>query len=331
MPELAFSTPGWLWLLPLALLPWLAPLPADTRLPSLDLLPADRLSDAVFWLIRSLMALLIVAVLLGLAGLHQPQFAVTKIGQGAHVVLLLDRSRSMDQAFVYGGKIYSASSLINADSKITVARRVLNDFIDRRPEDLFSVLAFSTLPIPIVSLTSHHDIVKAAINSSEIGRGLSQTNIGGGLERAIRQFDNEPYTGSRIILLVSDGAAQMDIAVKKRIRDLLEVNRVTVYWMYMRSATGAIILGDNPEPSPELYLHRFFEGSPTPYRAYMAENPDDLEKAVADIDRLQNTPLEYEEILPQRDFSPWCYRAAAILAAILFVSAMMHIRRWRRA
>ena len=330
MPELAFSLPVWLWLLPLALLPWIAPLPADTRLPSLTLLPHDRLSDAVFWVLRSLMALLIVAVLLGLAGLHQPQFAVPKVGQGAHVVLLLDRSRSMDQAFVYGGKIWSAISLLKAETKIAVARRVLNDFINRRPEDLFSVLAFSTLPIPVVSLTSHHDIVKAAINSTEIGRGLSQTNIGGGLEAAIQQFDNQPYTGSRIVLLVSDGAAQMDIAMKKRIRDLLEVNRVTVYWMYMRSATGAIILGDKPEPSPELSLHRFFQGSPSPYRAYMAENPDDLESAVADIDRLQNTPLEYEEILPQRDLAPWCYRIAALLSAVLFVAALMHIRRWRR-
>ncbi|MGZ8975777.1 MAG: hypothetical protein ACXW17_21405, partial [Methylomagnum sp.] len=38
-------------------------------------------------------------LLLGLAGLFRREYTVERVGQNAHIVLLLDRSRSMDDSF----------------------------------------------------------------------------------------------------------------------------------------------------------------------------------------------------------------------------------------
>lgn len=328
MNDLAFSYPILLWLLLLAILPLVGRQSDAFRYPSVTLIPDDPLSKYLEYFLQITGVILIVLVVLGLSGIHQPQYAISKVGKGAQVILLLDRSRSMDQAFATKKKITSGSQMGLGDSKVTVARRILTAFIDKRKSDMFGTIIFSTLPIPVVPLTNKHDIVKASIDSSEIGRGLAQTNIGSGLESAIRNFDNKPYTGSRVVILVSDGAAQMDRGVKKTIRELLRVNQVAVYWMYMRSATGPVILGKSPDPSPELALHRFFENTGTPYHAYMAENPDDLQRAAEDIDSLQNLPMQYDEIIPRKSYSRVCYSVAAVLAVIIALATLLEVRRW---
>ncbi|MCB1754058.1 MAG: VWA domain-containing protein [Gammaproteobacteria bacterium] len=331
MKGLAFSHAYVLWLLPLAILPLLGKTSDEFRFTSVNLIPDDPLSRYLDYFLRASGVLLIALVIVALAGIHKPQYTVSTIGQGAQIVLLLDRSRSMDQTFATNKKIISVSQLVNEDSKITVARRILGEFVDKRKSDMLGTMIFSTLPIPVVTLTNKHDIVKASIESSAIGRGLAQTNIGAGMESAIRYFDDKPYTGSRIVILVSDGAAQLDGSMRKTIRDLLRANQVTVYWLYMRSATGPRIIGDNPDPSPELALHRFFDSTDTPYHAYMAENPDDMQRAADDINSLQNLPMRYEEIRPRKSYAAVCYSVAALLALVIVLATLLELRQWPAA
>ncbi len=57
------------------------------------------------------------------------------------------------------------------------------------------------------------------------------------------------------------------------------------------------------ERAPEVAMHRFFKTLRTPYQVYEAEDPESLAKAVADVGRQQNFPLDYVEQLPRADFS----------------------------
>ncbi len=51
-------------------------------------------------------------------------------------------------------------------------------------------------------------------------------------------------------------------------------------------------------------LHRFFQTLRTPYRAYQAEAPEDLARAVADVGRQQNFPLDFIEQVPRVGLQP---------------------------
>jgi mxaC protein len=100
---MSFAHPGLLWLLPLALAPLIVP--AGRALPYswLALMPRDRASDALRWVLRAAACLALAAVIVALAGPYRPEYRVERIGKGAEIVLVLDRSRSMDQGFAGGG------------------------------------------------------------------------------------------------------------------------------------------------------------------------------------------------------------------------------------
>ena len=97
--QLSFSQPWVLICLPLALLPIFFSVRPLLNYSSLSALPSDRLSTYLDVSLRLCGALAIVALLLGLAGLFQPPQTIEYIGKGAHMVVLLDRSSSMDRPF----------------------------------------------------------------------------------------------------------------------------------------------------------------------------------------------------------------------------------------
>lgn len=92
-----FSYPWVLLLLPLAALP-LFRARADTLMFSyLPWLPPDPVGRMVGWLRRAFAVLAIFCAVVGLAGPGRPQTQIMRTGRGAEIVVLIDRSRSMDQ------------------------------------------------------------------------------------------------------------------------------------------------------------------------------------------------------------------------------------------
>lgn len=336
-----------LWALPLALLPlW----PQDgPRLASgwLAWAPRDRASTALGWLLRGLAVLALAALLFALAGPHRPEYTVERVGQGAEIVVVLDRSRSMDQGFAgkrpppsAGGPMtpekldyyFSQSPARLRESKGQAARRLLTEFAARRPEDRFALVVFSTLPMPVLGFTQRQEAVQAAIEAGNIGRGLSETNIGLAIESALEQFEGRPYTGSRIVLLVSDGGDRLDPDMRERIAQGLRKQRAGLYWIYLRGANspGLQREGDAAldDTIPETLLHAFFQGLDTPYRAYEASDSQALAQAIEDVDRLEKLPITVPELVPRRDLAPWAHGLALVAVLLLLAAQRLEIRRW---
>lgn len=332
--NIGVTYPWVLWLLPLSLAPLIFRRQNTVSYPSLMMVPHDTLSVVVGVVQRVVPALLIAILIVAISGLFRPPEEVERIGTGAHIVLLLDRSRSMDQPLGGQPLIYPLGGGKDFDSKGTVARRVLSDFVASRGEDLFGMVVFSTYPIEVLPLTDKQDVIQAAIQAGNIGRGLSETDVGLGLIQAIRFFENRPFTGSRIVMLISDGGAKLDLGIRERIKKLLERHRVALYWIYIRSQNSPGISEDvdNPvsgETAPARALHEFFTNMNTPYRAYDTENPQALERAIADVNRLQNLPVHYRDLVPRRDLSGICYGIALALLLLMIAAKMLEITRWR--
>jgi len=323
--------PAWLMLAPLALLPLLRRHPDTVRFSWLGLVPRDGLSATLGWALRLLAATVIAAVVLGLAGLHRPEARLERVGRGAEIVVLLDRSRSMDDPLIAkGGQLTLAS---RGESKGLLARRLLAEFAARRPSDLLALVLFSASPIPVLGFTQRQQMIQAAIAAGGVGRGLSETDIARGLMSAAALFDDRSYAGSRLILLVSDGGAQIEPDARDRIAHQLRRNRIALYWIYIRSANAgglAPIAGESDAAAyaPERSLHRFFESIGTPYHAYEAQDPEALAHAIADVARLENLPIQYSEVQPRRDLVWACYAIGAAGAVILFAAAVLRVRRW---
>lgn len=341
-----WAQPACLLLLPLALLPLLRDGRAARSHSSLAILPGDRLSAWLRWLLRALGAAAIAAIVCGLAGLYRAEYEVERIGQGAEIALLLDRSRSMDERFVSvstGGPApgtsawYAYNQQDNSQhlSKGQVARQLLGDFAASRPDDRFAMAVFSSLPIRVLDFTQKTELVQAAIAAGEVGRGLGETDIAAALLEGLTCFDRRPYTGSRIVLLVSDGGDHIDPGARQRIVERLHEQRVSLYWIYIRSARSPGLqaaAGDAPAAAdtvPEIFLHRFFQSAGVPYRAYEAENPEALKRAIADVGRLENLPIVYRDLVPRLDLSGRAYAVALVAVLLLLASRWSEARAWR--
>jgi mxaC protein len=329
-----FEHPLALLLLPLALVPVFIHGQSPLVHAAVGLLPTDTLSRALDVGLRLLGAAAIVAIVCGIAGLYRAEQRVERIGQGAQNVLLIDSSGSMDSLFAVGNDTRGRAAVWGTyTSKGQVARRLLAEYAARRPQDMFALFLFSGNPIPVLPLTAKQDIVQAAIGAGAIERGLASTDLANGLIRSLQFFEGRPFTGSRIVMLVSDGAARLTVPQQDRIKYLLEKYRVTLYWIYLRTQFSPGLFADVDAATaddivPEQAVHAFFSGMGLPYRAFSAEDPAALKDAIAEVDALQNLPMRYEDVIPRRDLTPWCHGAGLALLLLVLGARTMELDRW---
>ena len=327
--------PWALLLLPLAVLPLLRGRRDTLPFSYTPWLPKDPAGQIAGWLWRALASVTIFSIVIALAGLGKPQTQVPRVGRGAEILVLMDRSRSMDDHMLPSDwRKHDRSVLLyhlaRGQPKAKAARDLLAKFVAQRPDDRFGLMLFSTKPLSVVSFTQHEEVVQAGITAAGVGRGLANTEVGRALLAAIAEFDRRAYSGSRIILLVSDGGAYLDPPTQQRILAGLARNRVALYWIYLRSYNSPTLEDTDPDRAgaPEIALHKFFQTLRTPYRAYQAEVPEDLARAVADVGQQQNLPLDYLEQVPRQDFSRRFIVIAALCCVFLLVGRTLSIRSW---
>ncbi|MEZ5450141.1 MAG: vWA domain-containing protein [Thiolinea sp.] len=324
METLSFARPEWLWLLPLALLPLWRWQGKEQAYPALHLLPADGLSRLLDWGIRLASGLLLAALLTGMAEPYQGAQTINRIGTGAHVVILLDRSSSMNDDFARGSTVYQGP-------KNAVAREVLNQLVDEGTNDFYGLVSFSTSALYMLPLSQQLEVIRAGINST-LNRGRGSTAIDQGLSVALDYFARSAVYRLAHYLLVSDGGGMISTEEKARLRQLFRNHQVAVYWIYLKSTHGnkLTLTGDRPEVSmnPEYFLNEFFSSLGTPYHAYEIEEPGALDSAIADIRHLKSQPLHYQQVLPRHELAGYCYWLALALLLVLLPVRWLEADTW---
>ncbi|MCB5189199.1 VWA domain-containing protein [Methylobacillus arboreus] len=319
------QSPGWLVLLLLALVPLLVRGHAAFPYPAISRLPEDELSLWIerFW--RWAGALAIAATAIALSGPYWGEQQLEKVGRGAHVMIVLDRSASMNDSFADTAKS-------DSESKMAAARRVLQSFVAQSREDLLGMVTFSTSPILVAPLGGDREAVLAALRATEAG-GMGFTAVARGLGMGLDYFEGRPVTGARAILLVSDGGAHLDVKTQDLLREMFHRQGASLYWVYLRSANGVSLKenldDDDRDAYPEHQLHDYFKSLGVNYHVYEAESPKAVEDALADISQLKNQPVKYFEAAARQDLSWMFYLLALLSAAALFALHLTEVKRWR--
>jgi mxaC protein len=267
----------------------------------------------------------------GLAGPGIPGARVQRFGHGAEILILFDRSSSMDSVIAAQG-VMGAGADSPGESKNGAARRLLTRFVARRPDDRFALMMFGTSVMPVAPFTDHNQAVLAGLAATGVGRGLPNTNLGAALVAAIEEFSQRHYSGSRLIVLVSDGGATLDQDTRRRIEAGLVRHRIGLDFIYIRNnadSPNLLTAEDAANASEELALHRFFSTLPTPYHLYQAEDSTAMDRALEDIGGQQNLPLAYFERVQRRDFSSACFGIAALACGALLLYEFFRLRTWQ--
>lgn len=328
---MAFSHPWLLWLLLLALLPLILQRAHAKHYSWVEMLPADPLSDLIGLLLKILAVLTLVFIIIGLAAPHTTEQKVERIGVGAQIALVLDRSASMDDPF--SGTVAITGNATIGETKSVAAARLITDFVKSRRQDMFGMITFSNSAMYVLPLSENKKAVVAAVQATA-GNALFQTNIGSGLTSSAGLFDKVPDSGSRAVILLSDGAGRIDANTQQKIKDWFERLHISLYWIVLRQPGGISIFDTNYKPPEdqalpaEIELNEFFKTLKTPFKAYEAEDPKSLQLAMNDINNREKKPIKYFEKIPGRDLSNIFFIIAAMMIALLLGVKYFEVRTW---
>ena len=323
---MAFSHPWLLWLLPLAFIPLVFQRAHSKNYSWLEMLPADPLSDLVGLILKALAVLTLLFVVLGLSAPHTNQQKVERIGVGAQIGLVLDRSASMDDPF-------SGTVGVVGENKSAAAARLITQFVQSRENDLMGMVSFSNSAMHVLPLTENKKAMVAAVQATA-GNALFQTNIGSGLTAGAELFEKVPDSGSRAVILLSDGAGRIGADAQQKIRDWYDRLHISLYWIVLRQPGGLSIFNTNYKADPdralpaEIELYEFFKTLRSDFQAYEAEDPKSLQQAIDDINRKEKKPIKYFEKIPGKDLSNICFLIAAIMIVLLLGVKYLEVRTW---
>ena len=294
---MTLSFPWVLWFLPLAFIPLIFKETSLQYYSWNEMIPKDRLSSIIAIILKFIATLILITIIVGLSGPHSQQREIEKTGIGAQIGLVLDRSASMDDPFA--GKDESKVG----EMKSAAAARLITDFVNSRKNDMMGMVSFSNSAMYVLPLTDNKNAIIAAVRATA-GNALFQTNIGSGLTTGAELFNKVPDSGSRAVILLSDGAGRIDAATQEKIKDWFGRLKISLYWIVLRQPGGISIFNtsfkarDDDALPPQIELNEFFKSLNSPFQAYEAEDPKTLQKAIEDINQKEKKPIKYFEKIP---------------------------------
>ena len=324
---MTFSFPWVLWFMPLAFIPLIFKETSLQYYSWNEMIPKDRLSSIIAIILKFIATLILIMIIIGLSGPHSRQKEIEKTGIGAQIGLVLDRSASMDDPFAGNDQTKVG------EIKSAAAARLIIEFVQSRANDMIGMVTFSNSAMYVLPLTDNKNAIISAVRATA-GNALFQTNIGSGLTTGAELFNKVPDSGSRAVILLSDGGGRIDAATQEKIKDWFGRFKISLYWIVLRQPGGISIFNtsykprdDDPLP-PQIELNEFFKTLPSSFQAYEAEDPKTLQKAIEDINQKEKKPIKYFEKIPGQDYSTHCFVTAALLMIVLLTLKLLEVRSW---
>lgn len=324
---MTFSFPWVLWFMPLAFIPLIFKETSLQYYSWNEMIPKDRLSSIIAIILKFIATLILIMIIIGLSGPHSRQKEIEKTGIGAQIGLVLDRSASMDDPFAGNDQTKVG------EIKSAAAARLIIEFVQSRANDMIGMVTFSNSAMYVLPLTDNKNAIISAVRATA-GNALFQTNIGSGLTTGAELFNKVPDSGSRAVILLSDGGGRIDAATQEKIKDWFGRFKISLYWIVLRQPGGISIFNTSFKPKdddvlpPQIELNEFFKTLPSPFQAYEAEDPKTLQKAIEDINQKEKKPIKYFEKIPGQDYSTHCFVTAALLMIVLLTLKLIEVKSW---
>lgn len=132
--------------------------------------------------------------------LARPQFVeppIEKIEPQRDLMLGLDLSQSMDT------KDFRAPDG-SLEARADAVRKVVGDFVARRPGDRIGLIAFGDAPYPLAPFTMDHELVRNIISGTLPGIAGPRTSLGDAVGLAIKMFEKTTVP-EKVLIVLTDG------------------------------------------------------------------------------------------------------------------------------
>ena len=267
--------------------------------------------------------LLFISLLFAILGLARPVWRneyQSRIASGIDILIAFDVSLSMDiDDFSFDG---------SPMKRIDAAKKVVDAFISRRPDDRIGLVAFAGRPVSISPITLDHDWLRTGLDRLTLNRhGIGTVNeqgtaIGSALATAATRLDNRE-SKSKIIVLITDGASNSGkispLDAAKHIKTL----GIKTYTVAIGTIEGRVSGNIQAFPRQEFDLPTLKKiASDTGGEHFWAQNFQDLEKNFQTIDNLEKTESRSLTVTEDRELYMWFIGLSLLAAAgvVVYIS-----------
>jgi Ca-activated chloride channel homolog len=268
------------------------------------------------------LALMIVA----LARPQLPQGDAKIKASGIDIVVALDLSGSMAaEDFTLRGKDVN---------RLTIAKQVLEEFVDKRPNDRIGLVAFAGQAFIAAPLTLDHDFLLQNLKRLDLNTIPDGTAIGSGLSAALNRL-REVKSKSKIVILMTDGVNNAGKVLPLTAAEAAQTLAIKVYTIGVgtrgiakvpgRDAFGNLRYFQQKVDIDEETLKEMAKRTGGKY--YRADNTETLKKIYEEIDKFERTEMDIKKFQRYTELFKWF-----VLAALSFFGLEMILSNtiWRR-
>lgn len=238
----------------------------------------------------------------------------SRTASGIDIMIAFDVSLSMDiDDFIEDGR---------RKKRIDVAKKVVDDFISRRPEDRMGLVAFAGRPRDASPITLDHQWLRNALDALRLNnlpeRGTVKeqgTAIGSALAAASVRLEARDAK-SKIIVLITDGASNSGKISPLEAAEHAKTLGIKIYTVAIGTTEGRV------DPTIMRFPYQEFDlptlqkiASLTGAEHYWAQDLAALKQTFTTIDRLEKTDAKSITVTDDTELFPW-FLGVALLAAL---------------
>lgn len=242
----------------------------------------------------------------------------SRVASGIDIVIAFDVSLSMDiDDFRFEGMPMR---------RIDAAKRVVDAFIERRPDDRIGLVAFAGRPVSASPITLDHDWLRMRLDNLQLhreDRGIigtvkeQGTAVGSALATAGTRLDNREAK-SKIIVLITDGASNSGKISPLDAAKHLKTLGIRTYTVAIGTKDGRVGGDIQSYPRQEFDLPTLEKiASETRAEHFWAQSLEDLESNFQTIDTLEKTESRSLTVIDDRELYEW-FVGFSLLAGLGF-------------
>lgn len=246
---------------------------------------------------------------------------------GRDLMLAVDLSGSMsDEDMELGGDVVD---------RLTAAKAVLADFLERRAGDRVGLLVFGLRAYMLTPMTLDLDSVRQQLSDSVVGLAGRETAIGDAIGLAVKRLRAQPAgegqqkqqvpATQQVLILLTDGVSNAGVLEPLKAAELARDSGVRIHTIAFGGyGAGLSVFGlpirlpGSDQITDEPTLRRIAEL--TGGRAFRARDTQQLAGIYAEIDRIEPVKRPGQSVRPRIERYPWPLAAALVSGLLAFAA-----------
>ncbi len=229
--------------------------------------------------------------------------------QARQMMLAVDLSGSMSEPDMQlGGRIVD---------RLTAAKAVLADFLDRRDGDRIGLVVFGQQAYALTPLTADRASVREQLRDSVVGLAGRETALGDAIALSVKRLREQPQ-GQRVLIMLTDGINTAGVLDPLKAAELAKTEGVRVYTVAFGGGGSASLFGvqlpGGEDPVDEQTLRGIAEQ--TGGRFFRARDTDELVGIYAELDRLEPISSLGPAVRPRIERYAWPLAIALLLGLL---------------